>query len=158
MKFKKLLSVILAIVLCLCSLTVGASAEEDEGLRYEDVEVSVVYRPLKSLFVIGVSSPVLEDTVIKVTYPDGTIEKVRVEKDENDFYFADKYRIYTSTFNDPQLISPGLNNGKIIVRYDSEDGVRYSGAYTDYTYLYIPSAEELFYAISSLIRIYSPFN
>lgn len=158
MKIKMLLSIILAMVLCFCSLTVVASAEEVEELRYENVEVSVVYRPLKSLFVIGVSNPVLEDTVIKITHPDGTIEKVKIEKDDNEFYFAGKYRIYTSTFNDPQLISPGLNNGKIIVSYNSEEGVRYSGAYTDYTYLCIPTAKELFYVIAFLIRIYNPFN
>lgn len=162
-------------VLCLCSLTVVASAEENieepgynEGFMptlppSEDVEVSVVYRPLKSFFVFGVSSPDLKNTVLKITYPDGTSEKVKIEKSDNDFsdYVAGKYYvyIYTGAFNEPELINPGVNSKKIIVDYyEPEEGVEYSGMCDEYKYLYIPSAEEFFYIISALIKIYNPFS
>lgn len=173
MKIKKLLSIILAMVLCLCSLTVVASAEENieepgynEGFMptlppCEDVEISVVYRPLKSFFVIGVSAPDLEGTVLKITYYDGTSEKVKIEKSDNDFsdYVAGKYYIYTSLFNEPELISVGLNSEKIIVDYyDFEEEIEYAGTYTDYKYLYIPSVEDLIYFMSALVRIYNPFD
>lgn len=160
MKIKKLLSIVLVSAIFLCTLTVFASAEENTGKpeTYE-VKVSVDYRPLKSYLVIGVSSPDLEGTVLKITYPDGTVEKVTIEKSDNDSstYIAGKYRIYTRLFNEPQLISFGLNTEKIIVRYNSEDGAEYSGMFSDYKYLYIPSAEEVLYFISTLVRIYNPF-
>lgn len=173
MKIKKLLSIILAMVLCFCSLTVFASAQENteepgcnEGFMptlppSEEVEVSVLYRPLKSFFIFGVSSPDLKGTVLGITYPDGTSEKVKIEKSDNDFsdYVAGKYYIYTRLFYDPELISFGLNNQKIIVDYyEPEEGIEYSGMCNDYKYLYIPSAEELFYFISALFRIYNPFG
>lgn len=161
MKLKKLLSVVLVFVLFLCSLTVIASAEENpEQSGADEVKVSIAFRPLKSYIVVGVSSPDLEGTVLKIIYPDGTSENVTIEKSDSDSsgYVAGKHRIYTQLFNDPQLISFGLNTEKIIVRCNSEDGAEYSGMYSDYKYLYIPSAEEIFYFISALVRMYSPFN
>lgn len=161
MKIKKILAIVMVLVLCFCSSTLITSAEENpEQSGADEVKVSIVFRPLKSYIVIGVSSPDLEGTVLKVTYPDGTSENVTIEKSDSDSsgYVAGKHRIYTQLFNDPQLISFGLNTEKIIVRCNSEDGAEYSGMCSDYKYLYIPSAEEIFYFISALVRMYSPFN
>ena len=169
MKFKKLLSVILAIVLCLCSLTIVASAEENieepgynEGFMptlptCEDIEISVVYRPLKSFVSFANYGPFFEDTIFKITYSDGTSENIMLENSDNDFseYVADDYYIYYGLFETMEIKTPGINKKTIVVD-GLKNGVNYSGN-INLSYFYIPSPIECFYLLTSLFKIYCPF-
>lgn len=169
MKIKKLLSIIFALVLCLCSLTVFASAEENikepdynEGFMptlppSEDVEISVVYRPLKSFVSFAKLGPFLEGTVLKITYSDGTSENVTLEKSNNDFseYVAGDYYVYFGLFDTMEIKSPGINKKTIVIDGFKND-VNYSGVYS-MSYFYIPHPAECFYLLISLFKIYIPF-
>lgn len=167
MKIKRLLSIVLAMVLCLCSLTVVASAEENieepgynEGFMptlppSEDVEISVVYRPLKSFVSFGSSNLLLEGAVFKITYPDGSSENIKFEKSDNDFskYVAGDYYIYYGLFDTMQIITPGINQ-KTIVIDGFKNGINYSGN-INLSYLYVPTMTEFYYLLTFLFKIYS---
>ena len=171
MKIKKLLSLFLAIILCMSSLTLFASGEENIGIPEDDfgeatlppceeVGISVVYRPLKSMVSFANFGPFLEGTVLEVTYADGTIDLITVEskkaEDEPLIYVAGDYNVNINLFNTMEIKSPGINQKTIyITKY--ENGIQYEGLYEDFSYLYIPSLGEWLYLLSSLIRIYNPF-
>ncbi len=169
MKIKKLLLVVLVFAMCLCSLTVFASAEENieepgynEGFMptlppCEDVEVSVIYRPLKSFVSFAGFGPFLEGSIIKITYSDGTSEKVTLERSDNDFseYVAGDFYVYYGLFDTMEIKTPGINI-KTIVIDGFKNGINYSGNF-NLSYFYIPSVAEIFYLLTSLFRIYNPF-
>ncbi|MBQ3045900.1 MAG: hypothetical protein IJO03_09630 [Clostridia bacterium] len=154
MKIKKLLSIVMAMVLCFCSLTVVAYAQEST----EEVDVSAVYRPLKSFVSFADYGPFLDGIVLKITYSDGTSETVKIAQKDGDplEYVAGKYDIHTNFFNTAEVRSPGINKKKIVAE-TYENGVEYSGA-CEIDYLYIPSPAELIYLFYAVIKIYNPFN
>lgn len=168
MKIKKLLSVVLAFAICLCSLTVFASAEENiEEPGYnkgfmptlppcEEVEVSVVYRPIASWISYADYGPLLDGIVLKITYSDGTDETVTITEKDGDplVYVAGKYNVYTNFFNTAEIRSPGINMKKIVVD-TYENGVDYSGE-CEIDYLYIPSFAELVFMLYYMTK--SVFN
>ena len=109
MKLKKLLSVVLAIILCFGSMSIVSAQEVENDSDFldtptlptvEEVEVSVVYRPLKSLVSFAGFGPVLDGTVLKITYPDGQTEKVTVETNWIGFsdYVAGEFNVNISCF------------------------------------------------------------
>lgn len=169
MKLKKLLSIILVLVLCLCSLTVFASAEENieepgynEGFMptlppSEEVEVDVVFRPLKSFVSFAGFGPFLEGSILKITYSDGTSEKVTLERSDNDFseYVAGDFYVYYGWFDTMKIKTPGINIKTIVIDGFKND-INYSGNF-NLSYFYIPSMAEIFYLLTSLFRIYNPF-
>lgn len=170
MRIKKLLAIVMVLVLCFCSSTLIVSAEENteqpgynEGFMptlppCEEVEISVAYRPLKSMFSFADFGPFLDGIVLKIKYSDGTNETVTITKKDGEplVYVAGKYDVYTNFFNTAEVKSPGINTKKIVLD-TYENGVEYSGV-CEIDYLYIPSPAELFYLLSSLIRIYNPFK
>lgn len=167
MKLKKLLLIILAFVLCFSSLTVIAYAEENadapscnEGFMptlppSEDVEVSVVYRPLKSFVSFGNFGPFFGGAVFKITYSDGTSENITLEKSDNDFseYVAGDYYIYYGLFETMEIKTPGINKKTIVIDGFKND-INYSGN-VNLSYLYIPTPIECYYLLTSLFKIYS---
>ncbi|MBE6772324.1 MAG: hypothetical protein E7547_09320 [Ruminococcaceae bacterium] len=164
MKIKKLLSIVLALTLCFCSLTAVAYAEEnteDEALMptlppTEEVDISVVYRPLKSLVSYSDYGPFLDGIVLKITYSDGTSETVAItiKGGEPLEYDAGKFNVYTNLFNTAEVRSPGINTKKIVID-TYENGVEYSGE-CEIEYLYIPSFVELIFMLYYMMK--SVFN
>ncbi len=168
MRIKKLLSVILAFLLCFGFVSAVGSAEEIENdsdfldtptlPTVEEVEVSVVYRPLKSLVSFAGFGPLFDGTVLKITYADGKTETVTVQTNWTGLsdYVAGNYNIYTSYFETMEIKSPGINKKKVILN-GMENGIEYEGS-CNLSYLYIPSPVECFYLIASLFRIYNPLT
>ena len=166
MKIKKLLSVILAVLLCFGFVSAVGSAEEIENdsdfldtptlPTVEEVEVSAVYRPLKSLVSFAGFGPVLDGTVLKITYPDGTTEKVTLETNWTGLsdYVAGDFNVYTSYFDTMEIKTPGINKKKVILHGMKNDETECEGICT-LSYLYIPSPAEMIYLIDSLVRIYN---
>lgn len=164
MKLKKLLSVVLAFSLCFGFVSAVGSAEEIENdsdfldtptlPTVEEVEVSVVYRPLKSLVSFAGFGPVLDGTVLKITYPDGQTEKVTVETNWIGFsdYVAGEFNVNISYFDTMNIKTPGINKQRILLN-GAKDDVEYDGV-CSLDYLYIPSLGEIFYLIDSLVRIH----
>lgn len=169
MKIKRILSIFLVITLSFGMCTI-AFAEENIGIPEdgedfmptlppsEDVEISVVYRPLKSMVSFANFGPFLAGTVLEVTYADGKTETVILQTNWTGLsdYVAGKYNVYTSYFNTMEIKSPGINQKTIYIT-KHENGILYEGLYKDFSYLYIPSLGEWLYLFSSLIRIYNPF-
>lgn len=163
MKIKKLLSVILAFLLCFGFISVIGSAQETEGdsefldtpelPKTEQIEVFVVYRPLTSLFSFAGIGPSFEGVVLRVTYPDGTAETVTLETDWIGFseYVAGDFNVYTDYFDTMEIKTLGINKQKIRLNGVKND-VEYDGM-CDVEYLYIPSFGEIFYLITSFVRI-----
>lgn len=164
MRIKKILAIVMALALCLCSLTAIAYAEEnteDEAFMptlppTEEVDISVVYRPLKSCVSYADYGPFLDGIVLKVTCSDGTSEMVTItiKGVEPLEYDAGKFNVYTDFFNTAEVRSPGINTKKIVID-TYEDGVEYSGE-CEIDYLYIPSFGELVFMIYYVVR--SVFN
>ncbi len=161
MKIKRLISVILALLLCFGSMTIIASAEEDSDFldtptlpMVEAVEISVVFRPLQSLVSFANFGPLFDGTVLKITYPDGQTETVTVETNWTGLsdYVAGNFNVYTSYFDTMNIKVPGINKKRIVLN-GAKDGVEYEGV-CNLDYLYIPSPGEIFYLIDSLVRVY----
>ena len=164
MKLKKLFSVVLTFLLCFSFVSAVGSAEEIENdsdfldtptlPTVEEVEVSVVYRPLKSLVSFAGFGPLFDGTVLKVTYPDGSSETVTLETNWTGLsdYVAGDFNVYTSYFDTMNVKSPGINKQRIVLN-GVKDDVEYDGV-CSLDYLYIPSFGEIFYLIDSLVRIH----
>lgn len=164
MKLKKLLSVVLAFLLCFGFVSAVGSAEEIENdsdfldtptlPTVEEVEVSVVYRPLKSLVSFAGFGPLFDGTVLKITYPDTTAEIVTFETNWTGLsnYVAGDFNVYISYFDTMNIKTPGINKQRILLN-GAKDDVEYEGV-CNLDYLYIPSPGEIFYLIDSLIRIH----
>ncbi len=167
---KKLLSLFLAIILCMSSLVLFASAEENTGIPEDDfvevtlppceeVDVTVVYRPITSMISFANFAPFLDGTVLKVTYADGTSEHITItsEKAEDDSlaYVAGDYYVNVNLFNTMEVKSPGINRKSFYI-LKTANGVQYEGLYRDFTYLYIPSLGEWMFMISNIFK--SVFN
>ncbi len=164
MKIKRLLSVVLAIIFCFGSLSIITSAEEIEGdsefidtptlPTVEDVEVSVIFRPIQSLVSVAGFGPLFDGTVLKITYPDGQTETVTIQTNWTGLsdYVAGNFNVYTNHFDTMNIKTPGINKKKIVLN-GMKDGIEYEGI-CDLNYLYIPSVAECFYLIDSLVRIY----
>lgn len=157
MKLKRLLSVVLAFILCFGSFSIIASAEEDSDFvdtptlpTVEEVEVSVVYRPLKSLVSFAGFGPLLDGTVLKITYPDGKTEIVTVETNWIGFssYVAGDFNVYVSYFDTEEVKTPGIYQKRIVLN-GVKNNVEYEGT-VDVYYLHIPSFGEMLYLIESL--------
>lgn len=168
MKIKKLLAIVMVLALCFCFSTLIVSAEENtevadgnEGFMptlppCEEVDISVVYRPLKSCVSFADYGPFLDGIVLEITYPDGTNETVTIAQKDGDSleYDAGKYNVYTNFFNTTEVRSPGINTKKFVID-TYEDGVEYSGE-CEIDYLYIPSFGELILMFYYMVR--SVFN
>lgn len=168
MKIKKLLAIVMVLVLCFCSSTLVASAEENTEVidgneefmptlpPCEEVDISVIYRPLKSCVSFADYGPFLDGVVLKITYSDGTNETVTIARKDGDSleYVAGKYNVFTNFFNTTEVRSPGINTKKFVID-TYEDGVEYSGK-CEIDYLYIPSFGELilmfYYFVNSLFN------
>ncbi len=163
MKIKRLLSVVLALLLCFGSMSIASAQEIENDSDFldtptlptvEEVEVSVVYRPLKSLVSFAGFGPLFDGTVLKVTYPDGSSETVTLETNWTGLsdYVAGDFNVYTSYFDTMNVKSPGINKQRILLN-GAKDDVEYEGV-CNLDYLYIPSPGEIFYLIDLLIRIH----
>ncbi len=169
MKIKKLLSVVLALLLCFGSMSIIASAEgiEDDSdfvdtptlPPCESVEISVVFRPLQSFVSVAGFGPLFDGTVLKIVYADGNTETVTMQKNWTNLsdYVAGDFNVYTNYFDTMNIKTPGINKQKIVL-HGMKNGIEYEGVYGDLAYLYIPSPAEIIYLIDSLVRIHIPFN
>ena len=72
MKFRKFLSVILAIIICISTATVFAFAEDDsEGEMptlppTEDIEVAILYAPPTSRVIYDKAGPFIDGMILKI--------------------------------------------------------------------------------------------
>lgn len=162
MKIKKLISLVLAFILCLCSLSIIASAEGfDDDSDFvdtptlppcEEIEVSVVFRPLEGLISFAGFGPVFDGTVLKITYPDGETETVTLETNWTGLssYVAGNFNVYADYFETQEIKTLGINKKEIILN-GAKNGVEYEGK-CSLDYLLIPSPAECFYLIDSYVR------
>ena len=172
MKIKRILSIFLVLTLSFGICTIAFAEENidipnpDEGNMptlppCEEVEVSVVYRPITSMISFANFGPFLDGMVLKVTYADGTSEHITItsEKAEDDslIYVAGDYYVDVNLFNTMEVKSPGINRKSFYI-IKTVNGVEYEGLYRDFTYLYIPSLGELIYNIPSLGELIYKFN
>lgn len=166
MKIKRILSIFLILALSFGMCTI-AFAEENTEISEddvdmilppcEDVEVSVVYRPLKSMISFAGFGPMYEGTVLKITYTDGRTEVVILENNWTGLsdYVAGDYYVNVDLFNTMEVKSPGINRKSIYIG-KTVNGVQYEGLCRDFTYLYIPSLGEWMFMISNIFK--SVFN
>lgn len=150
MKIKKFLSIILAVIICMCSTGFLAFAEDDSDgdimlPSSEDVEVSIIYAPVKSRIIYNQIGPFLEGMILKINYFDGVSEILKVEKVENgykagDFSISSYYFFLEAT---GQLSNYGTKTLSIYVSKHEND-LLYGGV-TDFTVLSIPNLIEFFY-------------
>lgn len=94
MKIKKFLSIVLAVIICFSSASFFAFAQEDSDGDImlplsEEVEVSIIYAPIKSRIVYNQSGPFLEGMILKITYYDGHSEVLNVERVGNAYKAGD---------------------------------------------------------------------
>lgn len=162
MKIRKLLSLLLAFILCLGSFSIISSAEgiEDDSdfvdtptlLPCDDIEVSVVFRPLEGLISFAGFGPVFDGTVLKITYPDGKSETVTVKTNWIGFssYTAGKFIVYTDYFETQEIKTLGIEKIRISL-HGVNNGIEYGGS-CNMNYLYIPSPAEFFYFVDSYFR------
>lgn len=168
MKIKRILSIFLILALSFGMCTI-AFAEENTEISEddvdmllppcEDVDVSVVYRPITSMVSFANFGPFLDGTVLKVTYADGTSEYITItsEQAEDDslVYVAGDYYVNVNFFNTMEVKSPGISRKSFYIG-KTVNGVQYEGLYRDFTYLYIPSLGEWMFMISNIFK--SVFN
>ena len=168
MKIKRILSIFLILALSFGMCTI-AFAEENTEISEddvdmllppcEDVDVSVVYRPITSMVSFANFGPFLDGTVLKVTYADGTSEYITItsEQAEDDslVYVAGDYYVNVNFFNTMEVKSPGISRKNFYIG-KTVNGVQYEGLYRDFTYLYIPSLGEWMFMISNIFK--SVFN
>lgn len=162
MKIRKLLSLVLAFILCLGSFSIIASAEgaEDDSdfvdtptlPPCEEIEVSVVFRPLEGLISFAGFGPVFDGTVLKITYPDGETETVTLQTNWTGLssYVAGNFNVYINYFDTQEIKTPGINKKKIVL-HGMKNGVEYEGS-CNLDYLCIPSPVECFYLVDSYVR------
>lgn len=171
MKIKRILSILLVLTLSFGICTIAFAEENidipnpDEGNMptlppCEEVEVSVVYRPITSMISFANFGPFLDGTVLKVTYADGTSEHITIssEKAEDDslIYVAGDYYVNVNLFNTMEVKSPGINRKSFYI-FKTVNGVEYEGLYRDFTYLHIPSLGEWMFMISNIFKsIFNP--
>lgn len=169
MKIKRILSIFLILALSFGMCTV-AFAEENTEISEddvdmilppcEDVDVSVVYRPITSMVSFANFGPFLDGTVLKVTYADGTSEYITItsEQAEDDslVYVAGDYNVNVNFFNTMEVKSPGISRKSFYIG-KTVNGVQYEGLCRDFTYLYISSLGELIYKINCFLsQIFNP--
>lgn len=83
---KKFCLVLAILMLFAAVVPIYANAEEPDfpcGGAIELVDVKILYSPITSRIVLGKSDPKIEGTVLKITYPDGSNEILKVKKDGN---------------------------------------------------------------------------
>lgn len=157
MSFKKLLSIVLAVIICISSAYVFAFAEDNSDGDImlppsEDVEVSIVYMPLKSRIIYNRLAPNLNGMIIKITYFDGRTETLKVKKVEN-AYKAGDFSIYSHCFfleAIGQLSNYGTKTPSIYVS-KHENELLYGGV-TNYTAISIPNITEFFNCIKTIVN------
>ena len=169
MKIKRILSIFLIFALSFGMCTI-AFAEENIGIPEDDVgfmptlppceevDVSVVYRPITSMVSFANFGPFLDGMVLKVTYADGTSEYITLEKDESDYwdYVAGDYYVYFGFLETTEVKSPGINHKRIAIDGFKGD-MNYAGIYEDFSYLYIPSLGEWMFMFSYIFKsIFNP--
>lgn len=166
MKIKRILSIFLILALSFGMCTI-AFAEENTEISEddvdmllppcEDVDVSVVYRPITSMVSFANFGPFLDGTVLKVTYADGRTEVVILENNWTGLsdYVAGDYYVHIDYFNTMEVKSPGISRKSFYIG-KTVNGVQYEGLYRDFTYLYIPSLGEWMFMISNIFK--SVFN
>lgn len=157
MKTKKILSIILAVVICMCSTGFFAFAEDDSDGDImlppgEDIEVSIVYMPLKSRIIYNKYGPDLNGMIIKVTYFDGRTEILKVKKVEN-AYKAGDFSISSYCFFLEATGQRENYGAKEVSFYVSkhENNVIYEGV-TNYSVLSIPNITELFNCLKTIFN------
>lgn len=170
MKIKRILSIFLILALSFGMCTIAFAEEnteisEDDFVEVtlppcEDVDVSVVYRPITSMISFANFGPFLDGMVLKVTYADGTSEYITItsEKAEDDslIYVAGDYYVNVNLFSTMEVKSPGINRKSIYI-LKTVNGVQYEGVYRDFTYLYIPSLGEWMFMISNIFKtVFNP--
>ncbi len=157
MSFKKLLSIVLAIIICISSASVFAFAEDNSDGDImlppgEDIEVSIVYMPLKSRIIYNKLGPNLNGMIIKITYFDGRTEILKVKKVEN-AYKAGDFSISSYCFFLEATGQCENYGAKEVSCYVSkyENYVIYEGV-MDYSVVSIPNIIELFNCLKNNIK------
>lgn len=159
MSFKKILSIVFAIIICISSASVFAFAEDDSDGDImlppsEDVEVSIIYAPIKSRIIYNQVGPILEGIILKVTYYDGHSEVFKVKKVDNG-YKAGDFTVSVFCFFLEAIGQPSNYGTKAPGFYVTkhENGLLYEGV-TDFSVLSIPNLIEFFNCLKTIVGIY----
>lgn len=158
MKIKKFLSIILAIVICITSAGCFAFAENDSDGDImlplsEEVEISIIYTPVKSRIIYNQFGPLLEGIILKITYFNGKTEILKVEKVENG-YKAGDFSVSAFCFFLEAMGQPANYGTKDVSFYVSkyENDVLYEGV-TDFSVISIPNPIEFFYCLKTMVKV-----
>ncbi len=118
----------------------------------EDIEVSIVYMPLKSRIIYNKLGPNLDGMIIKITYFDGRTEILKVKKVEN-AYKAGNFSISSYCFFLEATGQCENYGAKEVSCYVSkyENNVIYEGV-TNYTAISIPNITEFFNCIKTIVN------
>lgn len=154
--FKKILSVILALISCFMLSSIAFAENDSDGdimlPPSEEVEVSIIYAPIKSRIIYNQVGPFLEGVILKVTYYDGHSEVLKVEKVDNG-YKAGDFSISSYCFfleATGQLPNYGTKSLSFYVTKHEND-LLYGGV-TDYTAISIPNITEFLNCIKTIIN------
>lgn len=167
MNFKKFLSVILAIIICISTATVFAFAEDSEPNPIlpptEDVEVTILYAPVISRIIYDKAGPFIDGMILKITYYDGSSEIVTVKR-YTDFsntqsiydnaYKAGDFTVSVWPYFFVDAIGYPENYGEkeigihVVKR---ENNLTYEGI-ANLSVLSIPNPIEFFYCLKNIIR------
>ncbi len=143
---KKICLVLAILMLFTAVVPIYANAEEPDfpcGGAIEPVDVRILYSPITSRIVFGKSDPKIEGTVLKITYPDGSNEILKVKKD-GDRYCAGDFSVtifdYCSNGTE-NCCDYGIVCKTVSVSYYKAFG-GYDGD-ADFVYLCIPKFSEI---------------
>ena len=159
--FKKILSFILATILTFGICTVALAENDSDGdimlPPSEDVEVSIIYAPIKSRIIYNRIGPFFEGMIIKITYYDGHSEVLKVEKVENGYKAGDfsvsSYCFFLEATG--QLSNYGTKTLSVYVSKHEND--MFYGGVTNYTAISIPNITEFFNCIKTIVNKNSLF-
>lgn len=114
----------------------------------EEVGVDILLAPLSSKIVIGDCNPIIEDIILKITYPNGEHEIIKVER-VGDEYRAGDFSVFFSNVDAPD--DYGVVKRSI---YIDKNNVTWGGYFgtIDYFYIFLPSFDDILQLLSSYFK------
>lgn len=149
--FKKTIALILTVFVLLSAFT-PAFAEDDFpcGGVIEEVDVKILYSPLKSRIAYGDFGLSFSGMVLKITYPNGESEIVKVKEKCNTDYTAGNFSLSTYHLHkDEQAVG---DYGFVRSYFSLHQELNHGGysAYPEFIYFNIPTPYDIYSFIYSL--------
>lgn len=149
--FRKTIAIILTVFILIPAFT-PAFAEDDFpcGGVIENVDVKILYSPLRSRIAYGDFGLSFSGMVLKITYPNGEHEIVKVKENSNTYYTAGDFSLNTCHLHKDEQ---GIGDYGFVRSYFSLYMELNHGGYSSYPefiYFNIPTLYDIYNSISSL--------